>query len=98
MHWFWKNERDKFGYVFEEKVQLYELHFSIKNTDKRYKDPYKTNLRVLVVCNTVEDAIALCRKQWPEGFVLHQIVKRNPSCDLIVDDAVFNLAEGVKSE
>jgi hypothetical protein len=50
-------------------------------------------MRCLVVCNTVEEAIAACRKQWSDDFVLHGVHKRNQSCDLIVADSVLVIAE-----
>ena len=83
---FWKNEQDKHGWTKGEKVQMYELQFTSK-TDETWG-----NRRCLVICDTIEDAIAACRKQWPD-FVLHQVVKRNQRCDLIIDDSVMPLAE-----
>lgn len=91
MHW--RNERSEYGWNINEKVQMYQCEFTTTKAHPKTKNPYKASMSVLVVCDKVEDAIAICRKQWPEDFVLHQIVKRNQRCDLIVDDAVIGLAE-----
>ena len=88
---FWKNERGAYGHIVKEKVQMYECAFS--TTTEHNGKKFNGDMRVLVVCNTVEDAIAACRRQWPEGFVLHQIVKRNQRCELIIDDSAMGLAE-----
>lgn len=90
---FWRNKRSEYGFVIEEKVQMYECTFSTTKVNPKNDKPYKGEVRVLVVCDTVEDAIAACRKQWPDDFVLHQIVKRNQRCDLIIADSVLETAE-----
>ena len=90
---FWRNERTEYGCVRSEKVQMYECTFSTTKVNPKNDKPYKGDVRVLVVCDTVEDAIAACRKQWPDDFVLHQIVKRNQRCDLIILDSVLETAE-----
>ena len=90
---FWRNIRSEYGFVIEEKVQIYECTFSTTKVNPKSEKPYKGDVRVLVVCDTVEDAIAACRKQWPDDFVLHQIVKRNQRCDLIISDTVLGSAE-----
>jgi hypothetical protein len=90
---FWRSERNKYGHVLSEKVQVYECTFSTTRTNPKDDKQYKGEVRVLVVCGTVEEAIAACRKQWPDDFVLHQIVKRNQRCDLIIADSVLGLSE-----
>lgn len=93
---FWKNDRNKYGSITREKVQLYECQFTHLPPDTSSGDsvkPWKINGRCLVVCNTVEEAIAACREQWPNEFVLHGVHKRNHSSDLIVVNAVFDVAE-----
>ena len=73
--WHWRNERDKWGHVKRsgEKVQVYECQFTTTKSHPKNKEEYTSNMRVLVVCDAVEDAISACRKQWPENFVLHQV-------------------------
>ncbi len=90
---FWRNERSEYGYCIEEKVQMYECTFSTTKVNPKNEKKYRGEVRVLVVCDTVEDAIAACRKQWPDDFVLHQIVKRNQRCDLIISDSVLETVE-----
>lgn len=90
---FWRNKRNEYGCSIEEKVQMYECTFSTTKVNPNNDKPYKGEVKVLVVCDTVEDAIAACRKQWPDDFVLHQIVKRNQRCDLIIADSVLATAE-----
>lgn len=89
---FWKNERTEYGWITREKVQMYECQFSCMADDGKGKQR-RHNMRCLVVCNTVEEAIAACRKQWPDDFVLHGVHKRNQSCDLIVAESVLEIAE-----
>lgn len=90
---FWRNKRSEYGYVgIGEKVQMYECQFTctvaVASGSKR-----RHNMRCLVVCNAVEEAIAACRNRWPSDFVLHQVSKRNQACDLIVVESVLLLAE-----
>lgn len=93
---FWKNEvveNNYGGWTDVEKVQVYECQFSYKREHQKTARDYTTNGRCLVVCNTVEEAIAACRARFPKEFVLHAIHKRNQRCDLIVCDSVLPLAE-----
>lgn len=90
----WRSKRDKYGYVRgEDKVQIYECQFTTTKAYPGNKEPRKSNMKVLVVCDKVEDAIEVCRKTWPENFVLHQISKKNQRCDLIIDKKVLETSE-----
>lgn len=91
MHW--RNERSEYGWTTKEKVQMYQCEFTTTKSHPKNEKTYTAKMSVLVICDKVEDAIAICRKQWPTDFVLHQVVKRNQRCDLIVDDNVLGLAE-----
>jgi len=82
-------DRTEYGVPIREKVHVYECTFSTLILNPKTEKTYRGEVRVLVVCDTIEDAIAVCRKQWPDEFVLHQVVKRNQRCDLIVSDSVF---------
>jgi hypothetical protein len=82
-------DRTEYGVPIKEKVHVYECTFSTLILNPKTQKTYRGENRVLVVCDTIEDAIAVCRKQSPDEFVLHQVVKRNQRCDLIVSDSVF---------
>jgi CRISPR/Cas system-associated endonuclease/helicase Cas3 len=90
---FWRNDRNEYGFSQSEKVQMYECTFLTTKVNPKNDKSFRGEVRVLVVCDTVEEAIAACRKQWPHDFVLHQIVKRNQRCDLIISDSVLGTAE-----
>ena len=93
---FWKNE-NKDGWISTEKVQMYELQFTFTG-EHPTKREMTLNRRCLVVSNTIEEAIAACRDNFPKDFVLHSAVKRNQRCDLIVCDSVLPLAERGENE
>ena len=83
-------DRTEYGVPIKEKVHVYECTFSTLILNPKTEKTYRGENRVLVVCDTIEDAIAVCRKQWPDEFVLHQVVKRNQRCDLIISDSVIH--------
>lgn len=89
---FWRNKRSEYGCVKEEKVQMYECTFSATRLNSSTNKPFKGEVRVLVVCDKVEEAIAECRRHWPNEFVLHSIVKRNQRCDLIITNSAIGLS------
>lgn len=84
----WKNE-DGNWWNRTEKVQVYELTFSYESYEARQQRKQRENGRCIVVADTIEEAIAACRKTWSEGFVLHQAIKRNQGYHLIVCDSVL---------
>jgi hypothetical protein len=86
-------DRTEYGVPIKENVHVYECTFSTLILNPKTEKTYRGENRVLVVCDTIEDAIAVCRKQWPDEFVLHQVVKRNQRCDLIVSDSVLGNRE-----
>lgn len=83
-----EGKRDKYGYIEDEGVKVYECHFSI--VERRDGQNRIQHMKVLVVCKTAEEAMSLCKKEWPNEFELHQVVKRNRRCDLIISDEVIN--------
>jgi hypothetical protein len=90
----WQSERTAYDMVTTEKAHMYECQFSFTNR-RRDGLPYTCNRTVLVICACVEDAIAICRKQWWENFVLHQVIKRNSNREIIVDKSVIAAATKV---
>jgi len=60
------------------------LAFEVRMTSKKSDSQWRKNHVIMAIANSVEEAIAMCKLQYPDDPIIDQVVLRNRCMDLIL--------------
>ena len=76
----------EFGHWLSQDALAYEVRMTSKKPD----DKWRKNHVLMAVANTVEEAIAMCKEQYPDDPVIDQVVLRNRGMDLVLSGSIVS--------
>ena len=68
------------GHWLSQNAFAFEVRMTSKKPDSQWR---KTHV-IMAIANNVEDAIAMCKQQYPDDPIIDQVVLRNRCMDLIL--------------
>ena len=64
--------------------------YEVRMTNKKSDDQWRSNHVILAIASTVEEAVSMCKEQYPDDPVIHQVALRNRDIDLILSGSIVS--------
>lgn len=78
---------NQYGHVLNQSVFAYEVRFTDLPPDAKWR----RNHVVLVICDTLEEAIRLVKLQWPDQTQIHQTMVRNRDMPVVIAGSALSV-------
>ena len=72
------------GHWITQGVLAYEVRMTSKKPDSQWR---KTHV-IMAIAATIDEAVAMCKRQYPDDPIIDQVVLRNRGMDLVLSGSI----------